>query len=67
MTGPDGQPDRRTLLVTVSMELDVSGALPAPELFARLAPVLRGAFELDGTRVSVTVQDWEHDEDEAIT
>ena len=62
----NGQPDRRTLLVTVSMELDVDGAVPAPALFARLAPVLRGAFELEGTRVSVTVQDW-RDEDEVIT
>jgi hypothetical protein len=63
VTGPDGRPDRRTLLVTVSMALDVDGAVPAPQLFARLAPVLRGAFELEGTRVSVTVQDWHDDEE----
>jgi len=63
VTGPE-QTDRRTLLVTVSIELDVAGTLPAPELFARLAPVLRGAFDLDGGRVSVTVQDFDHDEDE---
>ena len=60
----NGQPERRTLLVTVSIEIGVEGTLPAPELFARLAPVLRGAFDLDGGRVSVTVQDWDHDEDE---